>query len=106
MEPKARLLKLIDDLTQEDALGADDQKTVILDQTSVGRLSRMDALQRQAMAKATQARRAISLIKLKAALDRIEAGEYGFCTECGEDIDAKRLDLDPAAPRCLSCTQD
>ena len=41
------------DLAAQDDLGAEGQKTVILDQQSVGRLSRMDALQGQAMAQAT-----------------------------------------------------
>ncbi len=105
MEPRTRLLALIAELEKEDALGAADQQTVMLDQTSVGRLSRMDAMQRQSMAKATQARRAQTLAKLHAALRRIETGECGYCTDCGEAIAFERLELDPAAPRYLSCTR-
>lgn len=105
MDPRTHLLDLIEQLTKEDELGAADQKTVLLDQTSVGRLSRMDAMQRQAMAKATQARRTQTLMKLKAALKRIEDGEYGYCTDCGEEIEPRRLELEPATPRCLSCTR-
>ncbi len=92
-------------LDAEDALGAEGQKVVELDQCAVGRLSRMDALQGQAMAKATQARRAASRTRIRAALARIEAGEFGYCAECGEEIAPKRLELDPAVPTCISCAR-
>ncbi len=87
----------------EDALGRSGQAVVELDQQSVGRLSRMDALQNQAMAKAQQARRDGEATRLRAALDRIAEGTYGACEDCGEDIPAGRLKLDLAATRCVSC---
>ena len=90
-------------LDAEDALGKDSQKTVMLDQQSVGRLSRMDALQQQAMAKATQGRRAQSRVRIQAALTRIDEGEFGYCTDCGQEIPIKRLELDPTVPTCVSC---
>lgn len=105
LDPKQKLRDLIAELENENALGASDQKTVVLDQTSVGRLSRMDAMQRQAMAKANQQRRAATLQRLQTALKRIDDGEYGFCTDCGEAIETKRLELDPSVPRCMSCTR-
>ena len=76
---------------------------VELDQTRVGRLSRMDALQGQAMAKATGERAKLQLQRIATALRRIEAGEYGECTSCSELIDPRRLEVDPAAPRCIVC---
>ncbi len=97
------LLAALEALDAEDELGKDGQKTVILDQQSIGRLSRMDALQQQAMAKATQGRRAQSRARLLAALARIDEGEFGYCTECGEEIPIKRLELDPTVPTCVSC---
>ena len=84
-------------------LAEDDRATVELDQQSVGRLSRMDALQRQAMAEASERSRAIELQKINAALRRIEEGEDGYCMECGEEIAAKRLEIDPAASHCIRC---
>ncbi|WP_291731671.1 TraR/DksA C4-type zinc finger protein [Leisingera sp. F5] len=91
------------ELAAEDALGAEAQGVVELDQQMVGRLSRMDALQIQAMAKAQAARRAVETQRLQTALSRMDAGEYGFCEDCGEDIALKRLQLDPAALKCISC---
>ncbi len=80
-----------------------DEKPVELDQTRVGRLSRMDALQGQALAQETVRRRKNELGRIEAALTRLEAGDYGYCVNCDEEISAKRLSLDPSAPLCIDC---
>lgn len=79
--------------------------TVELDQQSVGRLSRMDAIERKAMADATNNMRQLELKQLKAALARIEAGEYGYCVDCGEAIEATRLLHSLAVLKCLDCAK-
>jgi len=83
---------------QQDAAG-----TVELDQARVGRLSRMGALQQQAMARATNQRSAVELQRIEAALVRIRTGDYGYCLRCGEDIAEKRLKADPSALSCITC---
>ena len=93
------------ELTDISAAAADERRPVELDQQSVGRLSRMDALQVQAMAQATEARRQVRAQRIKAALARLEAGEYGYCVECGDEILAARLDIDPTNPRCVDCSK-
>ena len=92
-------------MDSEDALGADDQKTVTLDQQSVGRLSRMDAMQRQAMAQALARRRAARRQRILAALKRVAEDEFGYCQECGDDIAPARLTLDPTVSLCLTCAK-
>jgi DnaK suppressor protein len=77
---------------------------VALDQQSVGRLSRMDAMQVQAMAHAVESLRQGRDARIKAALKRLDEGEYGYCVACGEDIPAKRLELDAATARCVGCS--
>lgn len=72
-------------------------------QQSVGRLSRMDSLQVQAMAVATEQRRRQQIARIDAALKRLEEGTYGECVICGETIAPKRLELDPAVPTCITC---
>ncbi|MDT8367107.1 MAG: TraR/DksA family transcriptional regulator [bacterium] len=74
-----------------------------LDQARVGRLSRMDAMQQQAMAKATNHRSALELQRIEAALVRIRTGDYGYCLKCGEGIAEKRLKVDPGALTCIVC---
>lgn len=93
------------ELDKEDGLGKAGKATVELDQQAVGRLSRMDALQNQAMAKATGARRQAERTRLMAALQRIEEGEYGYCDSCGDSIASGRLSLDPAALICVECAR-
>jgi DnaK suppressor protein len=78
-------------------------QTVELDQSRVGRLSRMDALQGQAMAKETNRRRQLELTRIGAALRRIEAGDYGMCLRCEELIAPARLRFDPSATLCMEC---
>jgi DnaK suppressor protein len=78
-------------------------QTVELDQTRVGRLSRMDAMQAQAMSQASNERRKTMLIALKAALLRLDKGEYGDCIKCGEAIGPRRLEFDPTLRTCIAC---
>jgi DnaK suppressor protein len=49
------------------------------------------------------ARESAELDAVDAALQRIEAGTYGVCTDCGADIPAARLHAAPETPRCISC---
>ena len=93
----------LSDLDREENHSHESRRTVELDQQAVGRLSRMDALGNQAMAKAAQARRQAMGVRIRAALGRIEAGEFGYCADCGEEIGIRRLELDPTVPKCLSC---
>jgi DnaK suppressor protein len=101
---KAALEHEMTELSDISAAGADERRPVELDQQSVGRLSRMDAMQVQAMAHATESRRQVRGQRIKAALARIAADEYGYCVECGEEIPAARLDIDPTTPRCVDCS--
>ena len=94
---------LLKELDREDHLGQDSQAVVALDQQSVGRLSRMDALQAQAMAQAAQTRRDTQRRGLLAARNRLDDNSFGACHDCGEDITSKRLAFNPAVQLCLSC---
>lgn len=78
-------------------------QAVELDQSKVGRLSRMDALQQQAMLDATRVRAERESARIQSALSRIDKGEYGLCIQCDEPIALGRLDVDPAAPLCIAC---
>ena len=100
---RQRLQARRDELLDLSRISAQDRDAVELDQQSVGRLSRMDAMQRQAMAQATSRRRAQRRVRILAALARLDEGEYGFCQDCGEDIPAGRLELDPTVATCGSC---
>ncbi len=96
LEKKAALIAIQD-------TGNAAAQIVELDQSSVGRLSRMDAMQGQAMAIAANQRRQVELQKIEAALSRIDQEDYGFCLACDEEIAEPRLKLDPASALCINC---
>jgi len=102
-EWRDRLLALRAELQRLAETGDESTAVVELDQSKVGRLSRMDAMQAQAMAKASRNRRQAMLTKITAALKRIDDGDYGLCRECEEPINPKRLEFDPTAIHCIDC---
>ena len=102
-EAKAALTARLAELDKEDAANEDSRDTVTLQQDSVGRLSRMDAMQQQAMAQATERRRVQERRRIKAAFERIEDGEWGYCATCGEEIAEARLRHDPSVAVCVGC---
>lgn len=102
---KARLLAQRDELLADAAMSRDQRQPVELDQARMGRLSRMDALQGQAMALETERRRGVEFKRIEAALARIEDGGYGDCLACGEEIAQERLASDPTTPLCIVCAR-
>ena len=100
------LLQLQAELEAIRATGDASAEVVELDQSKVGRLSRMDAMQAQAMAKAAAQRREQMLRQITAALGRIDRDEYGDCQSCDEPINEKRLDFDPTATLCIDCASE
>ncbi len=95
----------LDELEHRLAEGEEGAKPVELDQSRVGRLSRIDALQGQALNAEAQRRRQVELVKVRAALERIRDGVFGECAECGEFIAARRLEHDPACSLCIECAE-
>lgn len=78
-------------------------RPVELDQTAVGRLSRMDSLQNQSMTKNLHQREQVKLALIHGALERLEAGAYGVCIECGTEVAFERLFIFPETPTCQAC---
>jgi DnaK suppressor protein len=76
---------------------------VELDQTTVGRLSRMDSLQNQGLTRNLQERERVNLMEIEKALRRIEDGTYGLCTSCRDEIPFGRLLVMPETATCAAC---
>lgn len=102
---REKLLSLRAELGALDATNADQSRTFELDQSRVGRLSRMDAMQAQAMAQASGRRRELMLSRIEAALQRMEAGNFGTCLSCDEPIPRRRLEIDPTVLVCVACAE-
>jgi RNA polymerase-binding transcription factor len=108
MKIREELLVLLD-------ISAEAGEAVVLDQTKVGRLSRMDALQQQQMSNACRAGYKKRLIEVQHALSILEQGvggssscdsglcEYGWCEQCGELINIHRLEVKPESRFCVGC---
>lgn len=97
------LVKLRDDLMEAEQSGAGEADTVELDQTRIGRLTRMDAIQTQQIALEAQRRRKILIRKIDAAWQRLENGEFGICNYCDASIETERLEFDPTTVFCSEC---
>lgn len=93
------LQKLAADLAEAERAA----QTVKLDQASVGRLSRMDAMQQQAMAQGLREHIQRRQRQVQAAMARIESGTYGRCCGCETPLSAQRLERDPAVVFCADC---
>lgn len=100
---KSLLLRIKKEVIEISSKSTEGRAPVELDQNKVGRLSRMDAIQVQAMAEAIEKRRQFELKRIETALGRLNQGEYGYCLTCGDEIELKRLELDPAASQCTGC---
>jgi DnaK suppressor protein len=100
---KERLHAERKELTAASESTAEARRPASLDQQSVGRLSRMDSIQMQAMAIETERRRRERIRRIDATLARIDEGEFGYCVRCGDAIAEKRLNLDPTVPLCATC---
>lgn len=102
---KNRLKERLAEITAGLEGGRDGEAPVELDQARVGRVSRMDAMQQQAMAKAAARLAGMEKTRIQKALIRMEAGDYGYCVNCDEDIAEKRLQFDPSVLFCIECAR-
>lgn len=81
----------------------EDSRPVTLDQQSVGRLSRMDAMQQQQMAVANAGHIRAHLNRVRRAIASMDEGDFGICRDCGDDIAFARLKVRPDSPLCVAC---
>ncbi|MEO1710701.1 MAG: TraR/DksA family transcriptional regulator [Pseudomonadota bacterium] len=102
---RAKLTERKRELLSVDQISENSRQAPELDQTSVGRVSRIDAIQSQQMALANKRNRQRELAQIEAALTRLDDGDFGYCVTCDEPINPKRLGLNPAVPTCISCAK-
>lgn len=100
---RRQLLEQREELQAREAAASEAVRPVKLDQASVGRLSRMDAMQMQAMAQEEQRRRGVRLQRIEQVLERLDDEDFGLCEDCDEAIAPGRLALDPTTALCIRC---
>lgn len=103
---RKRLLQLQHELEEQVVANEQSSAVVELDQSKVGRLSRMDAMQAQAMSQASGRRHQLMLQRIEASLRRVDDDNYGFCRSCEEPIAEKRLEFDPTTLYCVTCAEN
>jgi DnaK suppressor protein len=99
---RSALLKLREELTELIASATEGAKPVDLGEP-IGRLSRVDAMQQQKILAANRLAAQQRRRRVDAALERIDAGEYGECAGCGEDIEPRRIEAQPESAMCIRC---
>lgn len=100
--------RLLDAKASAEALlirGAAGEQQVEASGQTIGRLTRMDALQVQAMSQMSRHQLEIRLKQIDAALKAWDAGRYGVCRECQGPIKTARLEVLPEAPFCMPCQE-
>ncbi len=102
---RQRLQSSLDEVMQQLAGSDDSTRPVELDQQSVGRVSRIDAIQQQQMALAGREQGERLALAIRQALQRIEDGSYGYCLHCEEPIALARLEARPQATLCVACQE-
>ncbi|WP_158527333.1 TraR/DksA family transcriptional regulator [Pelagibaculum spongiae] len=96
---------LREQLQAELVQGNDSAAAVELDQNKVGRLSRMDAMQQQAMQQARLRSIQKRLSDIHRAEEALQHDEYGLCEECGEAISKQRMQVRPESVLCIGCAE-
>lgn len=74
-----------------------------IDQSAVGRLSRIEALQNQGLTQKLKERERTQFEEVAQALLRLDEGTYGRCSECGTPIRSDRLMIFPETRTCSGC---
>ncbi len=93
------------ELKQQLSFNTSASEPVKLDQSAVGRVSRVDAIQQQHMAVSTRRQAQQRLERLNVAIKAINNEDYGYCQDCDEPINYRRLQVQPEAVVCLTCQQ-
>lgn len=99
---RKRLETLRLEIEENMSTNKDDTGVVELD-SSIGRLSRMDALQNQQIALELKRRQENQLLRINNAIKRMNKGQYGFCGKCKKPIEEDRLEIFPDTFTCINC---
>ena len=74
-------------------------------ENSLGRVSRMDAINNKSVVEASLRQSKKKLSKLKISLTKIEDKNFGKCMRCGNNIQEKRLMFLPQSDKCVRCAE-
>lgn len=105
-DEKTALLKIITGRIEEikaDIVELEELVKPIPLDASIGRISRMDAINNKTINESSLREKKQQLKKLQRALEQSESKQFGICTKCGEEIPFGRLEYMPHTTRCVQC---
>lgn len=84
---------------------ADDLRPIEASGSSIGRVTRIDAIQMQAMSQLSRSQLELRVQMIQNALAAVAEGTYGTCRGCNGPIALRRLEAIPEAPFCIACQE-
>ncbi len=106
VEEKEVLRKKIQNLilkSEEDVVDLEDLTQPISPENSIGRVSRMDAINNKSVMEAALRNKKKKLSQLRISLSKIDDEGFGMCSHCGNEIQQARLIFMPESSRCIRC---
>lgn len=91
--------------TEEAILDYKESTKPISPENSIGRVSRMDAINNKSVVEAALRKAEEKLNKLKLVLNKVDDADFGICIRCGEPIPIGRVLLMPQSRNCVRCAQ-
>jgi DnaK suppressor protein len=91
--------------TEAQIVGYKDLTAPIAPDVSIGRISRMDAINNKSVTEAVLKQAEEKLQKLQYALSRVDHPEFGICVRCSNPIPIGRILIRPESTRCVNCAQ-
>ena len=99
---KIQILELIEK-SKVDILEMEKNTQPVKPENSLGRISRMDAINNKSVMEAALRNTRKKLTKLKTALSHIDDKDFGLCSSCKNEIQIKRLLFMPESDQCVRC---
>ena len=99
---KNQIIALIDQ-SQNDILEMEKNTQPVKPENSLGRISRMDAINNKSVMESALRNKRNKLTKLKTALLHIDDEKFGYCSSCKNEIQIKRLLFMPESNQCVRC---
>jgi len=99
---KNKILELLEKL-EKDIKYTEDMTQPISPENSIGRVSRMDAINNKSVMEASLRNKISKRNKLKLALSKVDNENFGICVNCKQNINPARLMYMPESARCIRC---
>lgn len=89
--------------TKQKIIALEEVTQPISPENSIGRVSRMDAINNKSVSEAALRQAKKQLASLKVALTKIDQSSFGVCTNCKKPIQKARLLFLPESNKCVRC---